>query len=108
MLASGACGAEAASAVSRLLAAQAKVGVSEIETARVAQLIEMLRTGSGKVKAHGSIRRAEHELAEARRDAADARVAVAEARAELVGLLPAGARLPGAGRAAGRVARRVR
>ena len=87
--------AEAASAAARLLAAQAKVGVSKIETARVAQLIEMLRTREREGEGSRFDRvRAEHELAEARRDAADAGVAVAEARAELAGLLPAGANLP--------------
>jgi outer membrane protein, heavy metal efflux system len=87
--------AEAAGAVARLLAAQAKVGVGEIETARVAQLIEMLRTREREGEGSRFDRvRAEHELVEARRQAADARVAVVVARAELAGLLPSGAILP--------------
>ena len=47
--------ADANSAIARLLAARAKVGVSDADVARVAQLIEMLRTGNGRAKARGSI-----------------------------------------------------
>jgi outer membrane protein, heavy metal efflux system len=87
--------AEAVSAVARLLAAQARVAVSDSETARVATLIGILRTREREGEGARFDRvRAEHELAEARRDAVSARVAVAEARAELSGLLPAGASLP--------------
>jgi cobalt-zinc-cadmium efflux system outer membrane protein len=87
--------ADAAAAVARLLAAQAKVAVSDSEAARVATLIDLLRTREREGEGSRFDRvRAEHELADARRDAASARVAVAEARAELSGLLPAGAPLP--------------
>ena len=87
--------ADANSAIARLLAARAKVGVSDAEMARVARLIEMLRIREREGEGSRFDRvRAEHELAEARRDAADAHVAVVEARAQLVGLLPHGAPLP--------------
>jgi len=87
--------ADAIGAVARLLAARARVGVSEAEMARVAQLIEMLRVREREGEGSRFDRvRAEHELAETRREAADARVAVVEARAELAGLLPPGAHLP--------------
>ena len=87
--------AEAVTAVARLLAAQARVRVDEVETARVGTLIEMLRIREREGEGSRFDRvRAEHELAEARREAADARVAVVEARAELAGLLPPCAILP--------------
>ena len=87
--------AEAVTAVARLLAAQARVRVDEVETARVGTLIEMLRIREREGEGSRFDRvRAEHELAEARREAADARVAVVEARAELAGLLPPDAILP--------------
>jgi cobalt-zinc-cadmium efflux system outer membrane protein len=87
--------ADAAAAVARLLAAQAKLAVSDSEAARVATLIDLLRIREREGEGSRFDRvRAEHELADARRDAASARVGVAEARAELSGLLPAGVPLP--------------
>ena len=73
------------------------------------RLIEMLRIREREGEGSRFDRvRAEHELAEARRDAADAHVAVAEARAELAGLLPAGATVARTDGAGGRGPRRVR
>jgi outer membrane protein, heavy metal efflux system len=81
--------AEALSAVARLAAAQLKVAVAEAELGRVGQLIETLRVREREGEGSRFDRvRAEHELAETRRDVGDARVAVAEARAVLAGFLP--------------------
>ena len=81
--------AEALSALAQLVAAQSRVAVAEAEVGRVGQLIETLRIREREGEGSRFDRvRAEHELADARRDLGDARVAVAEARAVLVGLLP--------------------
>lgn len=87
--------AEALSAVARLVAAQARLGVAETEVARVSQLIETLRVREREGEGSRFDRvRAQHELADARRDVGEARVAVTEARAIVAGLLPPNAPLP--------------
>jgi cobalt-zinc-cadmium efflux system outer membrane protein len=87
--------ADALSAVARLLAAQARIAVTDAETVRVERLIETLRIREQEGEGSRFDRvRAEHELADARRAGADARVAAAGAHAELTGLMPAEASLP--------------
>jgi cobalt-zinc-cadmium efflux system outer membrane protein len=87
--------AEALSALAQLLAAESRVAVAETEAGRVGQLIETLRIREREGEGSRFDRvRAEHELADARRDLGDARVAVAEARAVLAGLLPPNTPLP--------------
>lgn len=87
--------AEALAAIARLVAAQARIGVTETEVGRVVQLIETLRIREreGEGSRFDCVR-AGHELAEARRDVGEARVAVVEARAVLAGLLPPDTPLP--------------
>ncbi len=87
--------AEALAAIARLVAAQARIGVTETEVGRVVQLIETLRIREREGEGSRFDRvRAGHELAEARRDVGEARVAVVEARAVLAGLLPPDTPLP--------------
>jgi outer membrane protein, heavy metal efflux system len=87
--------ADALSVLARLVAARARVAVADAEVGRVAQLIETLRIREREGEGSRFDRvRAEHELADARRDAGEARVAVAEARAILSGLLPPNTPLP--------------
>jgi outer membrane protein, heavy metal efflux system len=87
--------AEAQAALAQLAAAQARGEVAERDAGRVGRLIEFLRIREREGEGSRFDRvRAEHELADARRDAVEARVAVAQARAVLAGLLPPDTPLP--------------
>jgi outer membrane protein TolC len=80
---------EAATAVARLVAEQARVESAQTHTREVERLIEILRTREREGEGSRFDRlRAEQELRDTRQLAAAAAVSVAEARATLTGMLP--------------------
>ncbi len=81
--------AEAAAAVARLLAEQARFEAAQAHTKDVERLIEILRTGEREGEGSRFDRlRAEQELRETRQLVTSAAVAVADARASLSAMLP--------------------
>ena len=86
--------AEAAAAVARLAAEQARAAAAQAQIREVERLIEILRTREREGEGSRFDRvRAEHELRDTRQTLTDAMVAVAEARATMTGMLPQGTAL---------------